>query len=158
MNNITKKYMAWPGFVKASSSVQHLYHKIDSTVENDVRVFPQSSARSSDCGYFFSLPDQLNAYPADKNVFAPLHKKRSHKKGSVNYHHKLPVNPLLFGYIFRAIFCVVRVQKDRNGKNSLIPCYRAEFLPEKFNLHAINDKVILLRAGLNISYDEGSRG
>ena len=85
--------------------------------------------------------------------------KRDHiKKGSVNYHHKLPVNPLLFGYIFRVIFCVVRVQKDRNGKNSLIPCYRAEFLPEKFNLHAINDKVILLRAGLNISYDEGSRG
>lgn len=85
--------------------------------------------------------------------------KRDHiKKGSVNYHRKLPVNPLLFGYIFRVIFCVVRVQKDRNGKNSLIPCYRAEFLPEKFNLHAINDKVILLRAGLNISYDEGSRG
>ena len=81
--------------------------------------------------------------------------KRDHiKKGSVNYHRKLPVNPLLFGYIFRVIFCVVRVQKDRNHKNSLIPySYR-----EKFNLHAINDKAILLRAGLNISYDEGSRG
>ena len=88
----------------------------------------------------------------------PSTKRDPIKKGSVNYHHKLPVNPLLFGYIFRVIFCVVRVQKDRNGKNSLIPCYRAEFLPEKFNLHAINDKVILLRAGLNISYDEESRG
>lgn len=29
--------MAWPGFVKASYSVQHLYHKIDSTVENDAK-------------------------------------------------------------------------------------------------------------------------
>ena len=59
-------------------------------------------------------------------------KNRDHiKKGSVNYNLKLPVNPLLFGYIFRVIFCVVRVQKDRNRKNSLIPCYRAEFLLEK---------------------------
>lgn len=95
------------------------------------RVFPQSSARSSDCGYFFSLPDQLNAYPADKNVFAPLHKKRSHKKGFCQLSSQIAVQPFAFGYIFRVIFCVVRVQKDRNHKNSLIPCYRAEFLPGK---------------------------
>lgn len=77
------KTSTWPG--PASLRLLPLFNiyitKLTRPFKMTQRVFPQSSARSSVCGYFFSLPDQLNAYPADKNVFAPLQKKRSHKKG-----------------------------------------------------------------------------
>ena len=95
------------------------------------RVFPQSSARSSDCGYLFSLPDQLNAYPADKNVFAPLHKKRSHKKGFCQLSSQIAGQPFAFRFHISGYILCCKSSKDRNGKNSLIPCYRAEFLPGK---------------------------
>lgn len=125
MNNITKQVHGLARFVKASSSVQHLYHKIDSTVENDARVFPQSSARSSDCGYFFSLPDQLNAYPADKNVFAPLHKKRSHKKGFCQLSSQIAGQPFAFRlHISGYILCCKSSKGSQWQKfiNSVLPC------------------------------------
>ena len=89
------------------------------------RIFLQSSARSSDCGYFFSLPDQLNAYPADKNVFAPLHKKRSHKKGFCQLSSQIAGQPFAFRlHISGYILCCKSSKGSQWQKffNSVLPC------------------------------------
>lgn len=117
--------MAWPGSLRLLPLFNIYITKLTRPLKMTQWVFPQSSARSSDCGYFFSLPDQLNAYPADKNVFAPLHKKRSHKKGFCQLSSQIAGQPFAFRlHISGYILCCKSSKGSQWQKffNSVLPC------------------------------------